>query len=400
MGVTSSATDSNPTVSPAPSSRLPLGGLLAIAAVVFTAVVTEIAPAGLMAPLSADLGIRESQVGALVAVFALTSAVAAIPLTALTRSLPRRPLFVVLVVGFSAVNVVTALASSFELMLAARVVGGALAGLMWSMAPGFAMRLVGPEQSGKALSVAMVGVPLAFALGLPLATTIGAALGWRAAFLLVAAAGIVLAIWLFLALPTRASETAGARASFVSVLRMRGIVAVLATTAAFVLAHNVAYTYIAPLTVASGVSAHLDIALLIFGVMAVVGILSVGALVDRHLRTLVVVAVASLGVAMLVFALVGGQPVFVYLAIGLWGAAYGGAPTLFQTAPARIAGPAADVAQSMIVTTWNGCIAFGAFFGGLILDWAGVGMLPWVTLALLAVAASTALSSRAAFALR
>ena len=52
----------------------------------------------------------------------------------------------------------------------------------------------------------------------------------------------------------------------------------------------------------------------------------------------------------------------------------------------------------MVVATWNGSIALGAFVGGVVLDAAGVAGLPWIALALVAVAALIASTSRAAFA--
>ncbi|SIO08749.1 MFS transporter [Agromyces cerinus] len=378
-------------------ARLPLNGLLALAAVVFTGVVTEILPAGLLPQMSADLGVSESQIGQLVAIYAVTTAITAIPLTAVTRSLPRKPLLVGLVIGFALVNGVTAIADSYTVILIARMFGGMLAGLLWAMAAGYAMRTVAPEHSGRALSVAMVGTPLAFAFGLPIATTLGAAIGWRAAFGVIAVVGIGLAVWAAAALPSFPGERSGQRPSLSSVLRMPGLVAVLATTGLFVLAHNLAYTYIAPITVASGIDRHLDLALLVFGVPAVIGVIVAGALVDRRMRSMVLVATALLGLAMIAIGLFAAQPVVVYVALAAWGIAYGSAPTLLQAAPARIAGDAADVAQSMVVATWNGAIAAGAFLGGIALDTMGVEALPWLALALLAAAAVIAATARAAF---
>ncbi|MFB9307670.1 putative MFS family arabinose efflux permease [Agromyces hippuratus] len=380
-----------------PRTRLPLNGLLALAAVVFTGVVTEILPAGLLPQMSADLGASESQIGQLVAIYAVTTAITAIPLTAVTRSLPRKPLLVGLVIGFALVNGVTAIADSYTVILIARMFGGMLAGLLWAMAAGYAMRTVEPEHSGRALSIAMVGTPLAFAFGLPIATTLGAAIGWRAAFGVIAVVGVGLAIWAAAALPSFPGERSGQRPGLASVLRMPGLVAVLATTGLFVLAHNIAYTYIAPITVASGIDRHLDLALLVFGVLAVIGVIGAGALVDRWMRSMVLVATALLGLAMIAIGLFAGQPVVVFVALAVWGIAYGSAPTLLQAAPARIAGDAADVAQSMVVATWNGAIAAGAFLGGLALDEVGVEVLPWLALALLAVAALIAATARAAF---
>ena len=396
--ITDSPTLSNPaTTGPRGRARLPLNGLLALAAVVFTGVVTEILPAGLLPQMSAELGATESQIGQLVAIYAVTTAITAIPLTAVTRSLPRKPLLVGLVIGFALVNGVTAIADSYTVILIARMAGGMLAGLLWAMAAGYAMRTVEPEHSGRALSIAMVGTPLAFAFGLPIATTLGTAIGWRAAFGVIAIVGIGLAIWAAAALPSFPGERSGRRPSLASVLRMPGLVAVLATTGLFVLAHNIAYTYIAPITVASGIDRHLDLALLVFGVLAVVGVIGAGALVDRWMRSMVLVATALLGLAMIAIGLFAAQPVVVFVALAVWGIAYGSAPTLLQAAPARIAGDAADVAQSMVVATWNGAIAAGAFLGGLALDGTGVEVLPWLALALLAVAAVIAATARAAF---
>ncbi|HEY9365734.1 MAG TPA: MFS transporter [Agromyces sp.] len=396
--ITDSPTLSNPaTTGPRGRARLPLNGLLALAAVVFTGVVTEILPAGLLPQMSAELGATESQIGQLVAIYAVTTAITAIPLTAVTRSLPRKPLLVGLVIGFALVNGVTAIADSYTVILIARMAGGMLAGLLWAMAAGYAMRTVEPEHSGRALSIAMVGTPLAFAFGLPIATTLGTAIGWRAAFGVIAIVGVGLAIWAAAALPSFPGERSGRRPSLASVLRMPGLVAVLATTGLFVLAHNIAYTYIAPITVASGIDRHLDLALLVFGVLAVIGVIGAGALVDRWMRSMVLVATALLGLAMIAIGLFAAQPVVVFVALAVWGIAYGSAPTLLQAAPARIARDAADVAQSMVVATWNGAIAAGAFLGGLALDGAGVEVLPWLALALLAVAAVIAATARAAF---
>ena len=63
-----------------------------------------------------------------------------------------------------------------------------------------------------------------------------------------------------------------------------------------------------------------------------------------------------------------GTPVVVAAAIGIWGLAFGGVATLFQTALARRAGASADLAQSLLVTGWNLAIAGGGAFGGLLLD--------------------------------
>ncbi len=87
------------------------------------------------------------------------------------------------------------------------------------------------------------------------------------------------------------------------------------------------------------------------------------------------------------------------IAVAIWGAAFGGAPTLLQTALVDASGPAnADVATSMQTTVYNVGIAAGSLVGGLILGSAGAGALPSVTSLLVTAALATvAVARRHAF---
>ncbi|MNT41047.1 putative arabinose transporter [compost metagenome] len=107
-------------------------------------------------------------------------------------------------------------------------------------------------------------------------------------------------------------------------------------------------------------------------------------LVDRQLRALTLASTALFGLSALALGVAGDIPAVTYAGIAAWGLAFGGAPTLFQTALAKTAGDAADVAQSMLVTSWNLAIAGGGIIGGILLDRVGVAAFPPALLALLA----------------
>src|SRR6185312_7646474 len=68
--------------------RLPLGGLLALAAVATWIVVTELFPAAVLPQLGAALRVAPGQVGYLASGFAIAATCAAIPFVALTAGLP------------------------------------------------------------------------------------------------------------------------------------------------------------------------------------------------------------------------------------------------------------------------------------------------------------------------
>ncbi|MCD9033101.1 MFS transporter [Luteimonas sp. Y-2-2-4F] len=375
--------------------RLPLAALLALAMAGFVTILTEALPAGLLLPMSAGLGVSEALVGQLVTVYALGSLAAAIPLTAATQSLRRRPLLLAAIVGFAATNTATALTDRYAVMLAARFLAGVSAGLLWSLAAGYAARMVPPHLKGRAIAVAMIGTPLALSLGIPAGTLLGAAVGWRSAFATMSVLAAALVVWVLAKVPDFPGRASGRRQGLAAVFRLPGVRPVLLATLGFVLAHNLLYTYIAPLAARAGLVARLDALLFAFGTAAVAGIWIVGVLVDRRLRALTLASTALFALAALALGLRGDAAPVVWAAVALWGLVFGGVATLFQTASAHAAGEAADVAQSMIVTVWNLAIAGGGLLGGALLEsrW-GVAALPWAALPLLAIALATAWSAR------
>ena len=371
------------------SDRLPLSGLLALAAAGFVTILTEALPAGLLPQIGRSFGVSEALAGQWVSVFALGSLLAAIPLTAATRQWRRRPLLIGAIAGFAVANLLTAMTDSFVVSLIARFVGGVSAGLLWALLAGYALRMAPDRMAGRAMAVAMAGTPLALCIGIPAGTMLGNLAGWRTAFVLLSAIAVMLACWMALRLPDFPGEDVADRPSLARVFVLRGVRPVLLLTLAFVLAHNILYTYIAPLLARAGMPAQIDRVLLAFGVAGLVSIVLTGMLVDRHLRLLTGIGIALFAsAAMLLAAPVGA--IGVYAAAMAWGLGFGGAATVLQTASARAAGASADIAQAMIVTAWNLAIAGGAVVGGYLLDGFGAGALPWAALLLLVVAGITA----------
>ncbi|MBN8938138.1 MAG: MFS transporter [Rhizobiales bacterium] len=366
-----------------PPDRLPVAGLLALAMAAFITVLTEALPAGLLPQMSADLGVSESLVGQLVTLYAIGTLVTAIPLTAATQGWRRRPLLLVAIGGFAIVNTVTAVSTHYVLTLGARFFAGIFAGLLWALVAGYAGRMVPEHLKGRAMALVMVGIPLALSLGIPVGTFLGTAVGWRVAFAIMSVLTVILIGWVLVAVPDFPGQAADRRLSIGGVFMLPGIRPVLFVTLVFVLAHNVLYTYIAPFIVPAGLAAKIDVILLIFGLSALASIWITGVLIDRFLRELVLASTALFAVAAIALGLGGGSPAVIYAAIGLWGLAYGGVATLFQTASAKTAGEAADVAQSMIVTVWNIAIAGGGLAGGVLLDTLGAAAFPWTLVLLL-----------------
>ncbi|MFC4906053.1 MFS transporter [Actinomadura gamaensis] len=377
---------------------LPMSPLLALATAVFITSLTETLPAGLLTQMSGGLGVGESATGQTVTVYALGTALTAAPLTAATAGWRRRRLLLTTVAGFAVANGVTAVSSDYVLTMVARFAAGVAAGLAWALLAGYARRLAPEGLEGRAIAIAMAGIPVALSLGVPAGTFLGSALGWRTAFWTMTALTIVLIGWITASVPDFPGRRRSAETERPRVLRVPGVAPVLFVTLVYVLAHTVLYAYVAAYLDALGMGGSTDAVLLVFGGASLLSIAVVGARIHRHLRLLSIASVLLVAVGAAALALVSGSAVLVYAAAALWGLGWGGAPTLLQTAAgqagSRSGDEAADAAQALLVTLWNVAMAGGGVAGGVLLDRFGTSALPWTALLLLAPVIATVVTAR------
>ncbi|WP_018682068.1 MFS transporter [Actinokineospora enzanensis] len=359
--------------------RLPLRALSALATAAFITVLTEALPAGVLPGMSRDIGVSESAMGQSVTVYAIGSALAAVPLSAATAGWSRKRLLLSTVAGFAVANSVTAFATDYWLSMGARFVAGLAAGLVWAMLAGYARRVAPARQHGKAVAIVMAGVPLALSFGVPAGTFLGDAVGWRVTFWSMTGIAVVLMGAMLVLVPDFPGEV-GRRGRVLGALAVPGVTAVLVATAAYVLAQAILYTYISTYLDRAGLADVIDVVLLVYGAASVVAIWVVGTQIDRRLRGLSVLTMVLFSVAAGIMGALSGSQVWVFAAVVLWGFSAGSMPTLLQTAVANAGGESADMAQAMLVTLWNVATAVGGVVGGLVLDGVGAGAFPWLCL--------------------
>ncbi|WP_328304550.1 MFS transporter (plasmid) [Streptomyces sp. NBC_00435] len=374
--------------------KLPMLALLALATAVFITSLTETLPAGLLPAMSGDLGVSESATGQTVTIYAIGTALTAIPLTAATAAWRRKRLLLTAMAGFGVANTVTALSTSYALTMGARFVAGVAAGLAWALLAGYARRMAPAHLQGRAIAVSMAGIPVALSLGVPAGTFLGKALSWQIAFLAMTGLTVVLLGWIAAAVPDFPGQRASDGPPMLRALRVPGVTPVLFVTLVLVLAHTILYTFIATFLDELGMGGSTDLVLLVFGVASLVSIWVVGAQINRRLRTLMIASTLLIAVAAAALALLSGSHLVVYAAVTLWGLGWGGAPTLLQTAVGDAGGESADAAQAMLVTSWNGAMAGGGVIGGILLDLLGSRSFPWSVLVFLAPVLVVVLAAR------
>ncbi|MFJ3166171.1 MFS transporter [Serratia marcescens] len=389
MNVHSVSTDSDNAHGALP----PLKALLALTMSSFIATANETVPAGMLPQIARGMSISEAWAGQMVTLCALGAGAAAIPLTLALGGWPRRRLLLLAIGIFLICNAVTALSPCFGVTLGARFLVGVATGVTWSLLAGYARRLAIVSLQGRAMAIAMLGIPLALALGVPMSAWLGELLDWRWIFAVLASLSALLLVWIRLTLPEFYGRRTPGNARLREVFCLPGVRPILAVLACWILAHYTLYTYLAPYLAARGLAARVDLALLAFGIAAVAGIALTGLWVDRWLRALVLFSLAGFALVALAFG-VNGLPVgAVYVGMAAWGLSFGGAPTLLQTSLADAAGEHADLAQSLLVTFFNLAFAVSGALGGILLANVGANAIPWMAFVLLLVGWSIAWGS-------
>ncbi|SFT75590.1 MFS transporter [Arthrobacter sp. ov118] len=374
--------------------RLPLWSLLALTASGFLTIMLETMPAGILPEISQGLGVTESAAGQFVSAYAIGSIVGAIPIISATMAWSRRRLLLAALTGYAVTSLIVAVSPSFALALGARFVAGVFAGVLWGIVAGIAGRLVSEDQRGRGLTIALAGTPIALAVGTPAGTLLAGLIGWRFTFVATAVFAAALIGWVLLVLPALPGQEKGERTPVRRVFTLPGLVPVLITAVQYVTAHNLLYTYIASFLAPVGMGGAVSAVLLVFGVASLLSLAITGALIDRHLRTLMIISSALFAIAMLALGFLAGDPVVVYASAAAWGLAFGGAASLLQTAMMNAAGTAVDAAQGVMVTGWNIGIAGGGIIGGALLSSLGTPSLAWATLALLVIALIIVITGR------
>ncbi|KAB1909528.1 MFS transporter [Micromonospora sp. AMSO1212t] len=374
--------------------RRAVGALIGLAGGTFLYTAAEALPIGLLLPMAVDLAVSPSQVGMLVTVYGAVVMVASVPLTALVRRIPRRRLLSALLAGFVVSNAITVFASTFTMLMAARIATAATHALFWAVVVPTAAELFRPGLQGRVVAVVFAGGNVALVLGVPAGTWLGERAGWRASFLAVAGLGaLVLAVVAWLLPSTGPAQEHAGRGRTPDSRRfwLLVVVAVLSTAGAIA-----AYTYIALfVTEVTGLpAASIATILLARGVASVLGILAAGPIVDRSPWSALVATVALQCVALLGLYAFGHHPAVAVVLIAIAGlgfaaftAALGG--LVLQVAPGR-----SDIAAATLSAAVNVGITGGAFFGALMLESHGAASTMLIGALLGAVALALALGER------
>ncbi|MER5650825.1 MFS transporter [Streptosporangium sp. NPDC002524] len=352
--------------------------LAALCASVFVIGTSEFLVAGLLPQVGADLRVSVEAAGQAVTAYALGVVIGGPIVTVLTVRLPRKALALGLMPLFAAGSAISALAPSYEVLLAGRVVSSLSHAAFLALALVTAASVVPAERVGTAVATVVSGFTAATLLGVPLGALLGQGAGWRVPFAVLTVLALAGTALLAVVLPRQAAQATRVRDE-VRVVTRRPVLLAIVTTAVGFSGVATVFTYIAPLlTRVTGFTAPAVSALLLaYGAGSLVGNLAAGRLTDRAPTATVRAVFAALaGVLALTPFAVTWKPsaVLAVLALGLLATA---TIAPLQGLILRYAGAAPTLAVAVNVGAFNLGAAAGSAIGGAVvaaggLRWSGL----------------------------
>jgi DHA1 family inner membrane transport protein len=362
---------------------------LALSLATFGIGTTEFVIMGLLPDVSADLKVPIPEAGLLVTAYALSVEFGSPFLAIATARMNRRGALLLLMGVFILGNLLCALAPSYSLLMAARIVCALCHGAFFGLGTVVAAALVPQEKRTQAIAMMFGGLALANVLGVPFGTALGNAFGWRQTFWAVVAIGFVasfaLYAWLPRDVPTppmRLMQEARSLGSTQVVLAM--VISVLASASLFGV-----LTYITPIleNVTRLSAGSVTLMLLLFGVGLTLGNLLGGRLGDWRLMPSLIGILVLLAPLLALFTMTSKAVIPAAATIFCWGLLAFALISPLQMRVVNEAAGAPSLASTLNQGAFNLGNATGAWLGdvglthGLPYD-----QLPWIGAALAAVA--------------
>lgn len=346
--------------------------LLALFLAAFAFGTAEFVIAGVLPEVATGLGVSVPIAGYLVTGYAIGIAVGGPLLAVATKKLSRKTLILLLGGSFTLGQALCALAPTFELLMAARVLVSVVHGTYFGIAAIVAVNLVPADKRGFAVALILSGLTVSNILGVPAGTAIGNALGWRATFWAVGALGLAATLAVAVFLPARAGQSA-TTGSFLREFKALGrqqVVTSLAIVILVMIGQYSLFTYIAPLL---REVTQLDVGavpwmLLLYGVGSTIGVFIGGRLADWKLMPSLIGILTTQALAFALVYAVSPYPLAMAFAVLIWGGVNFAFGSPVQSRVLAWAADAPNLASALIPSGFNIGIAMGAVLGSTLLE--------------------------------
>ncbi|MCI4591198.1 MFS transporter [Sphingobium sp. BYY-5] len=366
------------------TNRLP--ALLAMMVGGFAIGTTEYASVGVLPQIADDFGVNLARAGLVISGYALGVSFGSPILAALTGSLSRKTLMLAVMALFVVANAAAAMSTSYEVLIAARVVTALPHGIFFGVGAAIAASFVSEDRRASAVAIVFGGLSIAVAAGVPIATVIGQRFGWPMSYWFVAAVGFVSFVAMAATLPRKIDiAPAGSLMDQIKVLGSGRLLMAFGMNFCAWGGTFVAFAYLPSILAdITGFSPNgVAWMLALYGVSVIVGNFLGGRVSDKAVVPALVLMLGAQAAVLLIFAFTAPSMIGSILTLGVLGALMfcnipGLALYVVQLAM-RYRPGSVDIASTINVSAANAGIALGAFIGGTVADSRlGLGATPWV----------------------
>ncbi|WP_242001791.1 MFS transporter [Kribbella steppae] len=343
--------------------------LFALATGGFAIGTTEFVTMGLLPQIADGVDISIPTAGHLISAYAIGVVVGAPVIAALGARTGRKRLLLGLMAVFVLGNVLSAVASSYEFLMAARFLTGVPHGAFFGIGAVVGASLVPVNRRAWAVSMSMVGLPVSNIIGVPVATLLGQKFGWQAAFLAVGGLGLLtlVAVWFWIT-PQPVGSDVNVRSELSALARPQVWMALLIGMVGFG-GMFATYSYIAPtMTELAGFSAAaVTIVLAVYGVGMTCGTVVGGRLADRSVMGSLYGGLIAIAIVLGSFGWLAQARPTALIAVFAMGFSASILVPALQTRLMDVAHEGQSLAASLNHSTLNIANALGAWLGSVVL---------------------------------
>lgn len=344
--------------------------LLALAIGAFGIGTTEFSPMGLLPVIAEGVNVSIPAAGMLISAYAIGVMVGAPLMTLLLSHRARRNALVFLMAIFTLGNVLSALSPDYTTLMLSRIITSLNHGAFFGLGSVVAASVVAKEKQASAVATMFMGLTIANIGGVPAATWLGGAIGWRMSFLATAGLGVIAMVSLYFSLPKgSAGERPDVRKEL-SVLMRPQVVSALLTTVLGAGAMFTLYTYIAPVLhrITDATPAFITGMLVLVGVGFSIGNYLGGKLADRSVTGTLKGFLLLLIVIMAAIPWLARSEPGAAISMIIWGAATFAVVPPLQMRVMRVAHEAPGLSSSVNIGAFNLGNALGAAAGGAVIS--------------------------------
>ncbi|WP_343238489.1 MFS transporter [Streptomyces sp. SID13031] len=344
--------------------------LLALATGGFAIGTTEFVTMGLLPQIADGVHISIPTAGHIVSAYALGVVVGAPVIAALGARTGRKRLLLGLMAVFVLGNVLSAVANSYELLMAARFLTGLPHGAFFGIGAVVGASMVPVNKRAWAVSMMMVGLPVANIIGVPVTTLLGQRYGWQLPFVAVGILGLLtlIAVWFWIG-PQPVGNDVNVRSELSALAKPQVWMALLVGMVGFG-GMFATYSYITPtMTELAGFSAAaVTIVLAAYGIGMTGGTLVGGRLADRALMPSMYGGLVAVTVVLSTFGWLAHSKAGALVAVFALGFSSSILIPALQTRLMDVAHEGQSLAASLNHSTLNVANALGAWLGSVVLS--------------------------------